>query len=724
MAESQNGFDLLMNSFNGFEDENLIKVALAGNPNVGKSTIFNALTGMNQHTGNWPGKTVAVASGTCTCGNRRMTLVDLPGTYSLLPHSAEEELTGEYLCFGNSDVVVAVCDATCLERNLNLVLQIMEVCPKVILCLNMQDEAERKGIKIDIPYLSQMLKIPVVLTTAGKGKGLDDLLNAICSLAVGCDGSCCKKCHGCSESCPANRKNYYEIDYGKDLENSIPAVKKHFPKSVKEKVNPKWLALRLLANEEYAINLMKKNLSSDFLLTSELQKTLIKERAKYQNIEDQVVKTLVEKSADISKRTVKNSKDCNNCRDRKIDKILTGKYTAFPIMILMLAFIFWLTIVGANYPSAMLSEFFAKLGEVLTEFMVFIGLPKLIISLLMDGIYLVVTWVVAVMLPPMAIFFPLFTLLEDLGYLPRIAFNLDKYFKKCSACGKQALTMAMGFGCNAAAIVGCRIIDSPRERLMAMLTNVFVPCNGRFPTMIAVISIFLVGSFSGFLSSVTSALILSLVIVFGIMLTLLVSWLLSKTLLKGVPSSFALELPPYRKPRIAKVIVRSVFDRTLFVLGRALVVAAPAGLIIWLMANLQIEGASLLQICANFLQPFGEFLGLDGVILLAFILGIPANEIVLPIMLMIYLSTGALVDVTDLNTMQEILIANGWDMVTAVCVILFYLVHWPCATTLLTIKKESGSIKWMFLAFVIPTIIGLLVCFSVSHLLKFIMLII
>lgn len=274
----------------------------------------------------------------------------------------------------------------------------------------------------------------------------------------------------------------------------------------------------------------------------------------------------------------------------------------------------------------------------------------------------------------------------------------------------------MGFGCNAAGIVGCRIIDSPRERLIAMLTNVFVPCNGRFPAMIAIISVFFVGSFSGLFGSLASALILAGVIVLGILMTLLMSWLLSKTVLKGLPSSFTLELPPYRRPQVGKVIVRSIFDRTLFVLARALVVAAPAGLIIWLMANLQIDGSSLLQICANFLDPFASWFGLDGVILLAFILGLPANEIVLPIMMMIYLSTGSLIDVADLSTMQSVLLANGWDVVTAICVILFFLMHWPCATTLLTIRKESGSIKWMILSFLIPAVAGLAVCFIFSHL--------
>ena len=347
------------------------------------------------------------------------------------------------------------------------------------------------------------------------------------------------------------------------------------------------------------------------------------------------------------------------------------------------------------------------------DWFIAIGAPVWLRSMLVEGVYRVLAWVVSVMLPPMAIFFPLFTLLEDLGYLPRVAFNLDKYFKKAHACGKQALTMCMGFGCNAAGIVGCRIIDSPRERLIAMITNSFVPCNGRFPTMIAIITMFFIGT-AGMGGSILSTLILTGVIVLGIVMTFFVSRLLSGTILKGIPSSFTLELPPYRRPQIGKVIVRSIFDRTLFVLGRAVVVAAPAGLIIWILANVQYGDASLLAHCAAFLDPFAQLLGLDGVILLAFILGFQANEIVVPIIIMTYMATGSLTDMSDLTQLHTLLVDNGWTWLTAVCTMLFSLMHWPCSTTCMTIAKETKSFKWTAVSFAVPTVVGMLVCFLVA----------
>ena len=380
-------------------------------------------------------------------------------------------------------------------------------------------------------------------------------------------------------------------------------------------------------------------------------------------------------------------------------------------MILLLGVIFWLTITGANVPSQILSAGLFWIQDRLTEFFVYIGAPAWVEGILIQGMYRTLAWVISVMLPPMAIFFPLFTLLEDLGYLPRIAFNLDNFFKKSCACGKQALTMCMGFGCNAAGIVGCRIIDSPRERLIAIITNNFVPCNGRFPTLIAIITMFFAGMFTGPFQSVISTVILTGVILLGIFMTLMISRLLSKTILKGVPTSFTLELPPYRKPQVGKIIVRSIFDRTLFVLGRAVVVAAPAGIVIWLMANITIGGVSVLTHCATFLNPFANMIGLDGYILMAFILGFPANEIVIPIIIMSYMATGTILDLESTSALHNLLVANGWTWHTAVCVMLFSLMHWPCSTTCLTIRKETQSLKWTGISFLVPTITGITICF-------------
>ena len=315
----------------------------------------------------------------------------------------------------------------------------------------------------------------------------------------------------------------------------------------------------------------------------------------------------------------------------------------------------------------------------------------------------------------MAIFFPLFTLLEDSGFLPRIAFNLDKLFNKAKCHGKQALSMCMGFGCNACGVIGCRIIDSPRERLIAILTNSFVPCNGRFPSLIAIITMFFaLGSFT----TLKSALLLTIIIIISIIVTLLISKLLSNTILKGLPSSFVLEMPPYRKPQILKVIVRSIFDRTLFVLGRAISIAAPAGLIIWIMANININGNSILYYCSNFLDPFAKLFGLDGTILMAFILGFPANEIVIPIIIMSYLQTATLTDYSSLIELKTLLINNGWTNITAICMLIFTLFHFPCSTTMLTIKKETNSKFWTLVSFILPTIVGLIICFIINFIFK------
>ncbi len=336
--------------------------------------------------------------------------------------------------------------------------------------------------------------------------------------------------------------------------------------------------------------------------------------------------------------------------------------------------------------------------------------PNWLSGILLDGVYTTLTWVTSVMLPPMAIFFPIFTLLEDLGFLPRIAFNLDKCFKKACSSGKQALTMCMGFGCNAAGVVGCRIIDSPREKLLSILTNSFVPCNGRFPFLITVAMVFIGGFSSGFSASILGTLAVLLIVLLGIFMTIFISNILSKTILKGMPSSFILELPPYRKPQIGKVLVRSLLDRTLFVLGRAIIVAAPAGLVIWILANVQVFDLSLLTHIANFFDPFAKLMGLDGYILTAFILGLPANEIVLPIILMSYMQTGTLVNLENTTEISQILLQNGWTIITGINVMIFTLLHFPCSTTLMTIKKETGKWKWSFISFALPTVCGILIC--------------
>lgn len=422
------------------------------------------------------------------------------------------------------------------------------------------------------------------------------------------------------------------------------------------------------------------------------------------------ISDILKKAEDVAKKVCVFQNKSGNSRDIKIDKILTSKKLGIPIMLLFLGIIFWITIVGANYPSQWLSHLFGLLEGKLIWLFDYFHSPSWLKSVLIDGVYQTLAWVIAVMLPPMAIFFPLFTFLEDLGYLPRIAFNLDKCFKRCCTSGKQALTMCMGFGCNAAGVVGCRIISSPRERLIAILTNNFVPCNGRFPFLITMATIFIGSFFAASISSLVSTVFVLLLILLGIWLTLIISKLLSKTVLKGIPSSFILELPPYRKPQVGKILVRSLLDRTLFVLGRAVAIAAPTGLVIWIFANVSIGDISILTHVANFLEPFARLMGFDGYILTAFILGFPANEIVLPIILMSYMSTGALVDLEDTFAIGKILTQNGWTLLTGINAMIFSLLHFPCSTTIMTIKKETNSWKWTLLAFALPTVCGIVLC--------------
>ena len=680
-------------------------VALAGNPNVGKSTVFNGLTGLNQHTGNWPGKTVASAQGFCATRRHSYVMVDIPGTYSLMAHSAEEEVARNFICFGEPDAVVVVCDATCLERNLNLVLQTMEISGRVLVCVNLLDEAKRKGIQIDLEALSERLGVPVVGAVARKKQSLGHLMSELDRLID-----------------EKTETHPLRVRYLRPIEDAIGIMEPLLRERFGERINPRWLSLRLLDAEPSLMGELKIHLGRDPLDDPEISAAVLRARDALAvegitgaNIKDKIVSCLVLTAEDLCLDTVTCKRNGYNTFDRRIDRILTGRWAGYPIMLLLLALVFWLTITGANIPSRLLADLLFRFQDTLTGLFLRLGAPDWLHGMLVLGAYRVLAWVVSVMLPPMAIFFPLFTLLEDSGYLPRIAYNLDKPFKKCSACGKQALTMCMGFGCNAAGIVGCRIIDSPRERLIAMITNNFVPCNGRFPMLIAMISIFFAGAAGGAFASLLSALMLTGFILLGIFATFAVSKLLSVTVLKGVPSSFTLELPPYRRPQIGRVIVRSIFDRTLFVLGRAAAVAAPAGLLLWLLANMTVGGQSLLAHCAGFLDPFARLLGLDGVILTAFLLGLPANEIVLPIIIMSYLSQGSILELESLTELYALLSANGWTWVTAVSVMLFSLMHWPCSTTLITIRRETGSLKWAAVSFLIPTLTGFLLCFLFAN---------
>ena len=661
---------------------NDIIIALAGNPNVGKSTIFNALTGLRQHTGNWPGKTVETAYGEYSSGNNRHVIVDLPGTYSIKSHSPEEDVARDFILSGTPDVTVAVCDATCLERTLGLALQILEITDNLIICVNLLDEAKRKGIILDLDKISEKLGIPVIGICGKTTSGISLLKDEIDKIVKS------------KNPAPA------VIPYPKTIEKAISFF-------VDQNIN-RGTAVSLLekltfpeTNEEKSI----LNTAFSFLAINGISEDKVSEI-----ISSSVI--LFSESLCLDTVRIKNESYCNI--DGKIDRIITHKIWGYPIMLSFVIFILWLTVSGANYPSELLSDLLFILEDKLLFLADFCHTPQIISDMLICGVCRCLFWVVSVMLPPMAIFFPLFTLLEDLGFLPRIAFNLDHIFKKCKTCGKQALTMCMGLGCNAAGVVGCRIIDSPRERLIAIITNSLIPCNGKFPTIISVMTMFFAFSITDSFKSLFSAFVLTAVIGLGILLTFVLSAFLSKTFLKGEPSAFCMELPPYRKPLIIRVLIRSILDRTLFVLGRAIIVSAPAGLIIWIMSNIVIGGTSLFGHCSDFLNPLGSLMGLDGVMIMAFILGFPANEIVMPIAIMAYMSGGNLIDISNLSTLRELLIANGWTPITAICTVIFSLVHFPCSTTCLTIYKETKSVKWTALSFTLPTLIGVILCILVN----------
>lgn len=663
-------------------------IALAGNPNTGKSTLFNALTGLKQHTGNWSGKTVGRAEGRFWLGEKEAILVDLPGIYSLFSAGAEEACARDFLAFGDADAVAVVVDASALERHLPLALQVMELMPCCVLCLNLADEAEKKGISIDDKKLSALTGVPVVKTAARTGRGLSDLTAALEKVM---------------EQEPHVRHTPFHKALPEDFAELLAEGENLLPKS---KNRP--LLLDFLWQKEEDV------LSEE--VGEELRQWRTKCNGYFAGEEEALAVYRKERSLCFQKRAetltaaVCKKNEGKGDTTAQMDKLFLRKRTGVPLMLLLLALVFWITAVGANVPSQMLMSVFTKLGATCRSALE--SSPVWLESLLMDGVFLTVSWVVSVMLPPMAIFFPMFTLLEDCGLLPRIAFQLDGLFRRAGAHGKQALTLCMGFGCNAAGVTACRIIDSPRERLIAILTNNFVPCNGRFPTILLLIAVFLsVGKpwMSGFA--------LFVVIGLSVGMTLLVSFFLSRTVLKGMPSAFVLELPPFRRPQIGQVLVRSLLDRTIFVLGRAITAAAPAGAVIWTLQRIPVGDGTLLTQIALFLEPLGGLMGLSGPILLAFLLGLPANEIVLPILLMFYSQSGMLVE--GGSQTGAMLAANGWTWTTSVCAILFSLNHFPCATTLLTIRKETGSCKWTAISFLLPTIIGICLCAAVHGLFCF-----
>lgn len=674
-------------------------VALVGNANVGKSTVFNEITGMKQHTGNWTGKTVDTASGEYYYKFNDYTLVDLPGTYSLLSSSEEERVARDFLIWNKVDCVVIVADSTNLLRNLNLVLQTLELTGNAVLLLNLWDEADKRNIIIDKKKLSELLGIPVVSSTARSGKGVNELLEQVHKIVTG-------------DCCPEQLR----VKYVSPIEQAERRCEKGLSKYFKTDIDMRFLALRVLENDPSFNASLEKNLSGGFQDDFDVLKSReILSRFNFdgENYVQSVTASISQQAERIFSQSVKQLPSHEEKKQNMIDRVLLGRYTAVPAMLLLVGVVLWLTMVGANYPSSILKSAFDAAEAWLASQSLALGIPDVIVNMVVHGVLRVLFWVVAVMLPPMAIFFPLFALLEAYGVLPRIAFNLDRGFEKCGACGKQALTTCMAYGCNAVGVTGCRIIDSPRERLIAIITNSLTPCNGRFPLLIVIISMFFCdNSFAG------AAVMLAFVLL-SLAATMLSAKILSSTVLRGEKSAFVLELPPYRRPQFFKVIGETVKEKIVFVLLRAVVVAAPAGLLIWCLANIKTGGSSLLAYLADFLDPAGRFIGLDGVMLLAFILGFPANEIVIPFALMTYLASGNLGDYSSVDALKTILTDNGWTWVTALCAAVFSMFHFPCSTTLLTIWKETRSVKWTALSVIVPLALGVTVCAVLNFVLNY-----
>lgn len=670
-------------------------VALAGSPNVGKSTIFNSLTGLRHHTGNWSGKTVSLERGVFRGKKGNYSIVDLPGTYSLFSGSCEQDLARDYICFGKYDLLVVVLDGTNLERNLILALQMIEAGKNVMLCVNIMDEAKKKGIEVDINRLREMLKVKVVGMSSRDKKALGELQDEI------------------EKGCLNKRKNDDKAKdyYDESIISPAKALASHLERQGIEDLPLEFISMRLLCGEKGFERGLLERLGEEFDVEKELREWKANNLAEgFDPIEyhDGVIKGIVSRAGDVFESCVKRA-NRNHSRDLAIDKVLTSAIYGFPVMLLLVAVVFFITLWGANYVSDAISFLLDGVVCLIKDLLVAINTPEILCDFFINGILGTLSTVVCVMLPPMAIFFPLFTLLEDSGYLPRVAYNLDKPFKKCNTCGKQALSMCMGLGCNAAGVIGCRIIEGKKERVIAAVTNSFMPCNGKLASMVTVVGLFIVSGEGAFSNIVSVAILLGVVII-GTLATFVSSYLLSKTLLRSERSSFVLELPPYRRPQIIRVLVRSVFDKTLNVLSRAVMVAIPAGALIWILGNFKVGDTALLVYLCRALDSVGRVMGLDGVILAAFLLSFPANEIVLPLVIMGYTSSGVGVDVG----MRELFVLRGWDVKMALCFVILCAFHMPCSTTLISIKKETGSIWWSVVAAILPSFVGVILCVLIN----------